>query len=141
MNLLIFYSPYEFFQFFYVFQNTIFEKKIETTTMQFLRVVQSLGKFLCVIWNRVTKQSKILNVTFIFQHFQKNFHIGKSRQLRASRLFSKTIEGKVLNFLHEVEKMISVISVQVYSKKLDFPSLKKIPYFQETNFLFKVFLY
>ena len=31
----------------------------------------------------------------------------------ANRLFSKSMEGKVLNFLHEVEKMISVISVQV----------------------------
>ena len=31
----------------------------------------------------------------------------------AHRLFSKSMEGKILNFLHEVEKMISVISVQV----------------------------
>ena len=27
--------------------------------------------------------------------------------------FSKSMEGKMFNFLHEVEKMISVISVQV----------------------------
>ena len=27
--------------------------------------------------------------------------------------FSKSIKGKILNFLHEVEKMITVISVQV----------------------------
>ena len=62
----------------------------------------------------------------------------------ANRLFSKSMIGKILSFLHEVEKMISVISVQVESKKLDFPSLKKNrPYFQETkvNYLFKVFLY
>ena len=31
----------------------------------------------------------------------------------ANRLFSKSIKGKILNFLHEVEKMISVISPQV----------------------------
>ena len=31
----------------------------------------------------------------------------------ANRLFSKSIKGIILNFLHEVEKMISVISVQV----------------------------
>ena len=31
----------------------------------------------------------------------------------ANRLFSKSMKGKFLNFLHEIEKMISVISVQV----------------------------
>ena len=31
----------------------------------------------------------------------------------ANRLFSESTKGKILNFLHEVEKMISVISVQV----------------------------
>ena len=31
----------------------------------------------------------------------------------AIRLFSKSMKGKILNFLHEVKKMISVISVQV----------------------------
>ena len=35
------------------------------------------------------------------------------RMLWANRLFSKTMKGKILNFLYEVEKMISVISVQV----------------------------
>ena len=35
------------------------------------------------------------------------------RMLWANRLFSKSMKGKILNFLHEVEKMISVISVQV----------------------------
>ena len=34
-----------------------------------------------------------------------------------NRLFSKSMKGKILNFLHEVEKMISVISVQVQLKK------------------------
>ena len=29
----------------------------------------------------------------------------------ANRHFSKSIKGKILNFLHKVEKMISVISV------------------------------
>ena len=31
----------------------------------------------------------------------------------ANRLFSKSMKGKILNFLHEVEKMIATISVQV----------------------------
>ena len=31
----------------------------------------------------------------------------------ANRRFSKSMKGKILNFLHEVEKMISVIAVQV----------------------------
>ena len=31
----------------------------------------------------------------------------------ANRIFSKSMKGKILNFLHEVAKMISVISVQV----------------------------
>ena len=44
----------------------------------------------------------------------------------ADRLFSKSMKGKISNYLHGVEKIISVISVQVYSKKLDFFSLKKI---------------
>ena len=42
--------------------------------------------------------------------------IGDSRQPWANRLFSKSMKGKILNFLHEVKKMISVISVQVCSK-------------------------
>ena len=36
------------------------------------------------------------------------------------------MKGKIMNFLHEIEKTISVISVQVQTKKFDFPSLKKI---------------
>ena len=31
----------------------------------------------------------------------------------ANSLFSKSMKGKILNFLHEVEKMIPLISVQV----------------------------
>ena len=31
----------------------------------------------------------------------------------ANRLFSKSIKGKIFNYIHEVEKMISVSSVQV----------------------------
>ena len=33
--------------------------------------------------------------------------------LGVNRLFSKTVKGKILNFLHEVEKIISVISGKV----------------------------
>ena len=35
------------------------------------------------------------------------------RMPRPNRRFTKSMRGKVLNFLHVVEKMISVISVQV----------------------------
>ena len=61
----------------------------------------------------------------------------------ATRLFSKSMKGKILNFLREVEKVISVISIEVLSKKFDFHSFKKRPHFQVTkvNFLFKAFLY
>ena len=41
---------------------------------------------------------------------------------RANLPFLKGMKGKILNFLREVEKMISVILIE----KLDFPSLKKI---------------
>ena len=43
----------------------------------------------------------------------KNFDKGESRQPWADRFVSKSMKGKILNFLHEVGKMISVISVQV----------------------------
>ena len=33
MTLLIFQNPYEFFQFFYVHEKTVFEKNIEATTV------------------------------------------------------------------------------------------------------------
>ena len=67
----------EVFQFFYVFENTFFEKEIEAITVQLL--VQSPEEFVCVcvcvcvIWNLVTKKkiSEIRNVTFILQNFQK----------------------------------------------------------------------
>ena len=32
----------------------------------------------------------------------------------ANRLFSKSMKGNILNFSHEVEKMISVVFVQAY---------------------------
>ena len=49
--------------------------------------------------------------------------VGESWQYASGQSsFLKSMKGKILNFLHEVEKMISVISVQVQSEKLDFPS-------------------
>ena len=39
--------------FLYVFQNTVFEKKIDAITVQIL--IQSIGKFLCVIWDLGTR--------------------------------------------------------------------------------------
>ena len=42
-----------------------------------------------------------------------NSDVGESQQPWSNRLFSKSIKGKILNFSHEVEKMISTISVQV----------------------------
>ena len=46
------------------------------------------------------------------------------------------MEGKILNFLREVEKMISVISVQVYSKKLNFPVKKIDLIFKRQKYIF-----
>ena len=48
----------------------------------------------------------------------RNYSRGESAALGqrmpwANRLFSKSIKGTVLNFLHEFDKMISVISVEV----------------------------
>ena len=63
------------------------------------------------------------DVTFIlvrfFQDSSDFIRRGESAPLGrrtpwTNRLFSKTMKGKILNFFHEVEKMISVISVQVY---------------------------
>ena len=56
----------------------------------------------------------------------------------ASRLFSKSVKGKILNFLYQVQKMISVISVKVQSKKLDFPSSKKLTSFSRDKSKFFV---
>ena len=58
--------------------------------------------------------------------------------------FFLSMKGKILNFLHEVQKIISVISVQINKKKIRFPTFQtKRPHFQEikVHFLFKVFLY
>ena len=81
---------------------------------------------------------------------KKNCHRGESAALDrcmpwANRFFfsSKSMKGKILNFLHEVKKMISVSLSKFNRKKIGFPFLKKRAYFQETkvNFLFQVFLY
>ena len=48
----------------------------------------------------------------IFSNTGESPALGR-RILWANRLFSKSMKGKILNFLHEVEKIISVISVQV----------------------------
>ena len=39
--------------------------------------------------------------------------VGESRQPCATYVFSKSMKAKILNILHEVEKVISVISIQV----------------------------
>ena len=64
MKLLSFQNPYEIFQFLFTFiKNTVFE----ITTVQLL--VQLPEKFLCIIWNLVTKKiSKIRNVKFTFKN-------------------------------------------------------------------------
>ena len=65
---MIFQNPDEFFQFFYVYKNTVFEKKIEAVTVKLL--VQLPEKFLCVIWKFVTKTQRKF-VTFTFKNVQK----------------------------------------------------------------------
>ena len=53
-------------------------------------------------------------VRVLFDKFRDKIQVGESRRMPwASRLFSKSMKGKILIFLHEVEKIISVISVQV----------------------------
>ena len=58
--------------------------------------------------------------------------VGESRQpwasvcLRPNVFFSKSIKGKILNFLHDFEKMISVPNLcQSLIEKIEFPFLKK----------------
>ena len=46
------------------------------------------------------------------------------------------MKGKILNYLHDVEKIFSVISVQIKSEKLDFPSLKKYTSFAREKIKF-----
>ena len=46
------------------------------------------------------------------------------------------MKGKILNFLHEVEKVISVISIQVLSKKMDFPLKKMDLTFKGQKYIF-----
>ena len=56
-----------------------------------------------------------------------------------NRLFSKSMKGKILNFLHAIKKMISVMI-----EKIGFPFFKQDrPNFQEikVNFSFKVYYY
>ena len=72
MNLLIFQNPYEFFQFFLRFSKYRFGNKIEAITVQLL--VQSLGKFLCVIWNLGIKSyPKFVTLRAFFKIFEQNF--------------------------------------------------------------------
>ena len=56
-----------------------------------------------------------LNVSMIGQKLSNytHFHEAIESLNFAKRLFSKSMKRKILNFLHEVEKVISVISIQV----------------------------
>ena len=66
-------NPYEFFQFFYVFQNTVFEKIIKAITVQVL--IWLPEKLLDVLWNRgiktYTKFVGLRRGMFILQMFQR----------------------------------------------------------------------
>ena len=100
-----------------------------------------------------TRQAKLIDVLFYRGRFTEDrklhLYIGEGRQpwagisLGPIVFFSKSMKGKILNCLHEVEKMISIISVQVGRKNCFSLLWKNRPHFQETkvNFLFKVFLY
>ena len=50
---------------------------------------------------------------FVVIHYHYRGESTALGTLWANCLFSKSMKGKILNFLHEVGKMISVISVQV----------------------------
>ena len=59
---------------------------------------------------RPFQESVVSDIIFVFAE------VGKSRQPWAGVylvFFFKSMKGEILNFLHEVEKMISVISVEV----------------------------
>ena len=60
-----------FFNFFYVFQNIVFEKKIETNRAAVSSIARKI--LACDMESWYEKISKIRNVTFIFQNFPKNF--------------------------------------------------------------------
>ena len=78
MNLSSFQNSYKFFQF---FPPSLKKKKIQATTVKLL--VQSPGIFSSFQWNLAMKTSKIRNVEFFFQDFQKKF--------RMRRIFFKLI--------------------------------------------------
>ena len=70
------------------------------------RDVENLNKNAFEILNR-------LNLEFFLNTVRgESAALGRSMPW-ANRLFSKSMKGKILNFLHEDEKMILVISVQV----------------------------
>ena len=67
--------------------------------------------FQCIIRELRSFMLHISPALIIFE--EDSAGIWESRQPWASRLFSKSMKVKILNFLHEVEKMISIIAVQV----------------------------
>ena len=65
------------------------------------------------------KYLQALDVIFFSRSSRRESEALSRRMPWAKCLFSKSMKGKILNFLHEVEKMISIISVHVQLKKLD----------------------
>ena len=94
MNLLIFQNPYEFFQvFFYIFQNTVYEKKWgynRTTVSSIIREILVRDMQSCY-----KNISKTRSATFIFQNFQNFFqHVKRMKKFKLIRKINKIIWKK-----------------------------------------------
>ena len=89
-----FQNLYEFSQFFFTFFKIPLLKKNWNYNRETIR--QSPRKFLCVIWNLDTKIniSKIRNVTFIFQNFQKQKKLKKFQWILKKPINSFEIKKK-----------------------------------------------
>ena len=63
--------------------------------------------------NLITDNSEVILIGLLTDVWDAKNTILWKKYIRAIVFFSKSMKGKILNFLHEVEKMITVISVQV----------------------------
>ena len=75
MNLLIFYNPYEFFQFFLFFKIPFLRKNRGYNRATVSSIPRKI--LVCDMESWYKNISKIRNVTLIFQNFQKRNKIDK----------------------------------------------------------------
>ena len=70
-------------------------------------------KYICILYNNNAKKLLTKRQKKYWTISRGELAALNRRMPWANRLFLKNMKGKFLNFLHEVEKMISVISDQV----------------------------